>query len=90
MEHDGVIYVPLLMADNPGNGALSRYLDQLEASTDKAIRIPNVINPRLEAYLARRGYQLRQEWAAQFEEMVDVWERGAKPTDAAGKGAGAP
>ncbi len=72
MEHEGATYVPVLFADHPGSGALTRYLDGLEA-TGVTVKIPNVINGRLEAYLQRRGYHLIGEYSPQFQEAVPVW-----------------
>jgi hypothetical protein len=42
-------------ADEPGRGALTRFLDMVER--DYSIKFENVINARLVAYLERRGYQ---------------------------------
>ena len=50
------IYVPVLMADQPGQGALTGYLDKLEAS-GKTVKIPTVLSDRLALYLTRRGYK---------------------------------
>lgn len=74
VEFEDSIYVPLLIADEPGNGALTRYLDKLEQGP-KTIKIPNVLSGRLARYLQRRGYQLRWEYSKQYGEDVDVWTR---------------
>jgi hypothetical protein len=73
MEHGGALYIPLVIADKPGNGALRTYLDHLEATETRPIKFPNVINHGLAKYLARRGYRPTQEWAEAFGEHVIVW-----------------
>src|SRR5438093_445314 len=57
MEDDGALYIPWIVADKPGNGALRAYLDNLEAKETRSIKFPNVINQALAEYLARRGYK---------------------------------
>ena len=66
MEHHGAIYLPLLFADKPGNGALTRFLDELEA--EYTVKVPTVLNDDLAAYLVRRGYRFSiendEDWGA--------------------------
>ncbi len=72
-EHDA-IYIPLIIADKPGNGDVGRYLDSLSRS--RTIRIPNVLNPILEGMLERRGFCLTIEDDPDYG-AVEVWERKA-------------
>ena len=67
------LYVPLIEASKPGSGDVGRYLDSLPR--DRRVVVPNVISARLEGMLARRGFSATVEWAADFEEYVEIWER---------------
>ena len=67
------LYVPLIEAMKPGSGDVGRYLDSLPI--DRRIVVPNVISARLAGMLARRGFSATVEWAADFEENVEIWER---------------
>lgn len=73
---DAALYVPLLLAECEGSGAVGRYLDALP--TSETIRFPNVISRRLAGMLRRRGFRLRGEWSPEFQEVVAVWERPAR------------
>ena len=73
MEHDNALYIPLLVADHPGSGALTGYLDHLEEMTKLPLKIPNVLNARLAAYLIRRGWKLVWEFPEQLNETVGVY-----------------
>lgn len=70
------IYFPVIEALHPGNGDVGRWLDSLP--TDRTIRIPDVLNPKLRGMLERRGYVPVFEYAEEFEEDVEVMERKAK------------
>lgn len=50
-----------LQADEPGSGALSTWMPEVESFADdmsRIIYVENVINERLRDWLERRGYQL--------------------------------
>lgn len=47
-------------AENPGQGALGRFLDAYEG--DNAIFIENIMNERLADYLRRRGYEINGDF----------------------------
>lgn len=72
LDLEGQLWVPLVISEDPGQGNVSRYLDNLPRN--RTVRFPNVISPRLERMLERRGFRLvfdiTEEWGA-----VPVWER---------------
>lgn len=72
MEHEGMLYIPLVIAETPGSGAVGRYLDALPRS--RTIRFPNVMNRRLMGMLYRRGFTPIIEETK--DGPVDTWERG--------------
>lgn len=67
------IYIPVITAERPGNGEVARYLDALP--TDRRIVFPTVISAQLRAMLERRGFRPNVEWAPEFQEHVDIYER---------------
>lgn len=73
MEHQGLIYIPLIVAEHKGNGDVGRFLDALSPRC----RIVSVTNKRLQGMLERRG------WTADYEmcegDAVDIWKKGATP-----------
>lgn len=71
---DGGLYIPVINAQDPGSGQVAAYLDSLPR--DRRVVFPNVLHPRLEEMLQRRGFTLTWEWAEDFDEWVDVYERG--------------
>lgn len=73
VEAYGATYVPLVLAERPGSGDVGRWLDSL--SPARSWRFPNVLNARLAGMLKRRGFLRRREWAADYGEWVEVWER---------------
>jgi hypothetical protein len=75
------LYVPLVIAKNPGNGDVGRYLDSLP--TNRRVIVPDVLNPQLAGMLERRGFTLTEEWSASFDEMVPIYERESTPTPGA-------
>jgi hypothetical protein len=76
MEVDGALYVPLVVADNPGHGAMRRYLDALPR--DRTIKFPTVINGLLEGMLQRRGFVLEYEGSSEHQQTVEVYVRRAR------------
>ena len=50
----GELYVPLIIADRPGNGDVGRFLDALPK--DRVVKVPTVTSARLAGMLARRGF----------------------------------
>jgi len=75
MEHEGALYVPLLVAENPGTGQVRAYLDSLPR--DRTVKFPCVISSILEAALLRRGFVPSVEWSDTHQEHVDVLVRHA-------------
>jgi hypothetical protein len=73
VDHEGALYVPFVVADDPGHGALSRYLDSLP--TDRAVKFPTVISSKLAGALQRRGYVVEWEWSELHQEWVEVYVR---------------
>jgi len=73
MEIDGELYVPLVIADRPGNGDVGRYLDGLP--TDHTVKFPNVISDKLRGMLLCRGFIDSEEWAPEWHCMCDVMVR---------------
>lgn len=57
VEHDGLIYIPLISATYEGSGDVGRFLDSLS----ERCRIPNVVSVRMLGMLKRRGWQDREE-----------------------------
>jgi len=51
---DGALWIPIIIADDPGSGAVGRYLDSLPR--DREVRVPNVFSSRLAGMLMRRGF----------------------------------
>ncbi len=70
---DGSVYVPVVVAMNPGHGDVGRYIDSLPK--DKTVKFPTVISARLEGMLKRRGFTLTREWDPNFEEWAEVYVR---------------
>jgi len=56
IEKDGKIYIPLVIADQEGNGDVGRWIDGLPK--DRDIIFPTILNQRLGAMLLRRGFFL--------------------------------
>lgn len=75
MEDEHALWIPIIQAERPGSGAVSRYLDSLPL--DRTVRVPNVISGRLEGMLERRGFVPRRVWAEEVEQWVQVMERAA-------------
>lgn len=69
VEVDGALYVPLLIADQPGSGAVGRYLDSLR---DRIVKVPCVLSERLAEMLRRRGFRLEVEQDPGMG-PVEVW-----------------
>lgn len=69
----GAIYIPVIVADKPGNGDVRRFLDSLP--TDQTIRFPCVISPVLAAALERRGFVATKEEDKRTGQWVPVYER---------------
>lgn len=76
IEEDDAIYIPMIVAEDEGSGDVGAYLDSLP--TDRIIKIPDVISPRLREMLLRRGYVVAWEYAPEFEEDVEILEKSAK------------
>lgn len=78
MEEEGALWIPVLVAERPGQGNVGRYLDSLPR--DRTIKVPNVLSSRLAGMLARRGFMACEE-ACQIDgvaECVEIWVREAK------------
>lgn len=73
VEKDGALYVPLVIASTPGDGAVGRFLDALPA--DRPVKFPNVLSPKLAGMLQRRGFRRVYEFDEESGEDVPVWVR---------------
>ncbi len=71
------IYIPIISAERPGCGDVARYLDALPA--DRRVVFPTVVSARLRAMLERRGFRPSTEWAEEFQQHVDIYERTEAP-----------
>lgn len=63
----GQFEIANMLAKRPGKGSLTRFLDMYEPQY--SFFIENVLEPRLEAYLMRRGYHVHPghtEWPRSF------------------------
>lgn len=78
VEHLGATYIPLVIAIQPGNGAVGKWLDSLDNA--KTWKFPTVLSPILEGMLRRRGFKLGLEWSPEFGEMAEVWIRESTPS----------
>jgi hypothetical protein len=76
VEHEGAVYVPVVIADKPGSGDVGRWLDSLDPK--KTWKFPTVLSPVLEGMLKRRGFTQALEWSPEFDEMCELWEKVAK------------
>lgn len=65
--HEDLIYIPWIAAMKEGNGSVGRFLDSLSPRC----RIVNVISPRLQGMLERRGFIC----AVNQENGIDIWRR---------------
>jgi hypothetical protein len=72
VESDGAVYIPVIIADAPGQGDVGRYLNSLPL--DRIIRVPTVTSNVLEGMLKRRGFVFTEE-PGPFGEQVGIWER---------------
>lgn len=63
------IYISLVIAEKPGNGDVSRFLDHLPK--DRRVVFPSVLNPKLRAMLARRGF--KEAWDPEGD--CEIFER---------------
>lgn len=76
MKIRGEIYIPLILADAPGSGAVSRFLDSLPTRT--TVKVPCVVNPQLAEMLKRRGFSAIQEYDKESQSWVEIYIRQAK------------
>ena len=68
------LYIPVVMATNPGSGEVGRWLDSLPK--DRRIVFASVFSPRLAGMLQRRGWSYSEEWDERSGESLPCWERG--------------
>lgn len=69
------LYVPLIMAEEPGNGDVARYLDSLPR--DRCVKFPNVLSSKLAQMLVRRGFVFEHE-EGPGGEPVELYVRQAR------------
>lgn len=67
VEHDGEIWIPEI--EGSGDGKVGVFLDSLSPRCC----IVNVISPRLEGMLIRRGWKKEYDYGS--GERVDIWRR---------------
>jgi hypothetical protein len=65
-EQDGLILIPLIVAEREGCGDVGRFLDRLSSRC----RIVTVTSTRLAGMLVRRGWKKHDH-----DEFGDMWER---------------
>lgn len=65
-EEDGLILIPLIVAEREGSGDVGRFLDRLSPRC----RIVTCTSARLAGMLARRGWKKHRD-----EEYGDIWRR---------------
>jgi hypothetical protein len=77
-EVDGELWVPVIHAERPGNGAVGRFLDRLP--TDRTIVVPTVLSARLAGMLVRRGFRVEYRLCSMDgqEEGLETFVRRAK------------
>lgn len=73
MRSHGWYYIPVVAADHPGSGDVSRFLDGLPR--DENIRFATVMNPILAAALERRGFVKAKAYSREIGGWFDVYER---------------
>jgi hypothetical protein len=66
MEHEGLIYIPLIIGS--GEGKVSEMLDRLSPRC----RVVSVVSGKLFSMLRRRGWKMQAVEEKKF--VVDVWE----------------
>lgn len=74
VEENGELQIRALRATNEGNGAISRYLDSLPH--DRKVVVVLVVNEKLAAMLARRGFIERERFDPRFGNAalgIDGW-----------------
>lgn len=67
VEHEGKIFIPLIIAEKEGSGDVGSFLDSLS----QRCVIPNVTSDRLLDMLQRRGF------CSVLTEEGEYWEKGA-------------
>lgn len=67
VEHDGAIYIPLIIGD--GTGKVSEMLDRLTYRC----RIVGVVSSKLREMLFRHGWRMNNQYDAESDCTVDVW-----------------
>jgi hypothetical protein len=75
---DGTLYVPVIMASDPGKGHGTQLLGQLEnlvKSQPKLNKIafPGIINPILRRMVIKRRYKCKFEFFKEMDENIEVW-----------------
>ncbi len=73
IEHGETTYIPLVIAKTPGSGDVSRWLNSLLRT--RTYCFPNVLNPRLDGMLRRRGFTDGRMWAESYGDWVHVLGR---------------
>lgn len=78
IDYEGALWIPVIMADpeTEGAGHVGRYLDSL---AHRHVVVPNVMNPKLEGMLNRRGFHVETIYSWEFKETVRCHVRQAKP-----------
>jgi len=67
------IYIPLIMAENEGDGTVGHFIDELPK--DRRVVFPSVISGRLREMLLRRGFVETEEEDPAFGGMAEILER---------------
>lgn len=76
VEEEGVLFVPVIMAVQEGDGSVGRFLDSLPR--DRTVKVPEVMSSRLQGMLERRGFLHSFEWQDGVDEEIAVMVRYAR------------
>lgn len=76
IEEDNALYVPVIMAVCEGDGRVGKFLDGLPR--DRTVKVPEVMSPRLQGMLERRGFLHSYEWMDGEVEEVAIMVRYAR------------
>jgi len=69
VEDEGLIYIPLVSADNPGQGDMGRFIDSLDSNCVFSA----VFSQKLQGMLVRRMWVLKWEFVVEAGEEVPFW-----------------
>lgn len=77
LEENGELWIPRIVAAEPGSGQVAAYLDSLPKGV--TICFPTVLSPRLQKMLERRGFRPEPRWCEEAVGWVEVFVRQGQP-----------